>query len=89
MGTHRLFNRDYGRKNCSFSTSVGKYCHLLTNVRFLHPIKKKRFQFDLLLKVFEDDEKAASSTNKRPGTVGRASQSQRENKKTVGLQVRQ
>lgn len=43
----------------------------------------------MLLKLFEDDEKAASSANKRPGTVGRASQSQRENKKTVGLQVRE
>ncbi|XP_075883468.1 unconventional myosin-Va-like [Nelusetta ayraudi] len=50
----------------------------------------KNSKFDLLLKLFEDDEKAASSAVlKRPGTVGRASRSQRENKKTVGLQFRQ
>ncbi|TKS73569.1 Unconventional myosin-Va [Collichthys lucidus] len=48
----------------------------------------KNSKFDLLLKLFEDDEKAASSTNKRPGVLGRAGQAQRENKKTVGLQDR-
>lgn len=45
------------------------------------------FQFDLLLKLFEDDEKATISTTKRGSAVGRAGQ--RENKKTVGLQVRE
>ncbi|XP_027128874.1 unconventional myosin-Va-like [Larimichthys crocea] len=49
----------------------------------------KNSRFDLLLKLFEDDEKAASSTNKRTGVLGRAGQAQRENKKTVGLQFRQ
>lgn len=46
------------------------------------------FQFDLLLKLFEDDEKAQSSANKRTSVMGRAGQAQRDNKKTVGLQVR-
>ncbi|KAG8012720.1 Unconventional myosin-Va, partial [Nibea albiflora] len=49
----------------------------------------KNSKFDLLLKLFEDDEKAASSANKRTGVLGRAGQAQRENKKTVGLQFRQ
>ena len=42
---------------------------------------------DFLLKLFEDDEKAANTTNKQSNT-GRSGQTQRENKKTVGLQVR-
>ncbi|XP_067446055.1 unconventional myosin-Va-like isoform X1 [Thunnus thynnus] len=48
----------------------------------------KKSKFDFLLKLFEDDEKAASSTNKQTNT-GRSGQTQRENKKTVGLQFRQ
>uniref|UniRef100_A0A3B4Y3U0 Unconventional myosin-Va-like n=1 Tax=Seriola lalandi dorsalis TaxID=1841481 RepID=A0A3B4Y3U0_SERLL len=48
----------------------------------------KKSKFDLLLKLFEDDEKATSSTKKLTGISGRAGQSQRDNKKTVGLQVR-
>ncbi|KAM9352451.1 unconventional myosin-Va-like [Symphorus nematophorus] len=46
----------------------------------------KNSQFDLLLKLFEDDEKAPSSTNKRTARGGPA---QRDTKKTVGLQFRQ
>ncbi|XP_073327527.1 unconventional myosin-Va-like [Pagrus major] len=49
----------------------------------------KNSKFDLLLKLFEDDEKAPSSTNKRTSVIGRASQAQRDTKKTVGLQFRQ
>uniref|UniRef100_A0A3B4YES3 Unconventional myosin-Va-like n=1 Tax=Seriola lalandi dorsalis TaxID=1841481 RepID=A0A3B4YES3_SERLL len=49
----------------------------------------KKSKFDLLLKLFEDDEKATSSTKKLTGISGRAGQSQRDNKKTVGLQFRQ
>lgn len=50
--------------------------------------EKWSFQFDLLLKLFEDDDKAPSSTNKRTSVIRRAGQAQRDNKKTVGLQVR-
>ncbi|CAK6961537.1 unconventional myosin-Va-like [Scomber scombrus] len=46
----------------------------------------KNSKFDLLLKLFEEDEKAPSSTNK-PTNTGRPGQ--RDNKKTVGLQFRQ
>ncbi|XP_058500889.1 unconventional myosin-Va-like [Solea solea] len=49
----------------------------------------KKSKFDLLLKLCEDEEKAASSTNKLTSTIGRAGQSQRDKKKTVGLQFRQ
>uniref|UniRef100_A0A671VJL4 Myosin VAb n=1 Tax=Sparus aurata TaxID=8175 RepID=A0A671VJL4_SPAAU len=49
----------------------------------------KNSKFDLLLKLFEDDEKAPSSTNKRTSVTGRAGQAQRDSKKTVGLQFRQ
>ncbi|XP_068578522.1 unconventional myosin-Va-like [Cebidichthys violaceus] len=50
----------------------------------------KKSKVDWLLKLFEDDETATSSTNKHKSTVtGRAGQSQRDNKKTVGLQFRQ
>ncbi|XP_035498250.1 unconventional myosin-Va isoform X2 [Scophthalmus maximus] len=49
----------------------------------------KNSKFDLLLKLFEDDEKATSSTNKPTGNIGRAGPSRRDNKKTVGLQFRQ
>ncbi|XP_008287954.1 unconventional myosin-Va-like [Stegastes partitus] len=49
----------------------------------------KNSKFDLLLKLFEDDEKPTSSANKRSSTTGRAGPSQRDNKKTVGLQFRQ
>uniref|UniRef100_A0AAQ4QYX5 Myosin VAb n=1 Tax=Gasterosteus aculeatus aculeatus TaxID=481459 RepID=A0AAQ4QYX5_GASAC len=38
---------------------------------------------------FQDDEKATSSRNTRASVTGRAGQSQRDNKKTVGLQFRQ
>lgn len=50
--------------------------------------EKWSFQFDMLLKLFEDDEKATSSANKRTRITGRAGQAQRDNKRTVGLQVR-
>ncbi|KAM6926565.1 unconventional myosin-Va-like [Lycodopsis pacificus] len=50
----------------------------------------KKSKVDWLLKLFEDDEKATSSRNKRkPTATGRAGQTQRDNKKTVGLQFRQ
>ncbi|XP_054476704.1 unconventional myosin-Va-like [Anoplopoma fimbria] len=49
----------------------------------------KKSKVDWLLKLFQDDEKAASSTNKRTSVTGRAGQAQRDNKKTVGLQFRQ
>ncbi|KAF3688717.1 Unconventional myosin-Va Dilute myosin heavy chain [Channa argus] len=49
----------------------------------------KNSKFDLLLKLFEDDEKATNSTDKPTGIIGRVGQTQRENKKTVGLQFRQ
>ncbi|XP_039989596.1 unconventional myosin-Va-like [Xiphias gladius] len=49
----------------------------------------KKSKFDLLLRLFEDDEKARSSTKKPTSNTGRAVQSQRDNKKTVGLQFRQ
>uniref|UniRef100_A0A8D3AKF4 Myosin VA n=1 Tax=Scophthalmus maximus TaxID=52904 RepID=A0A8D3AKF4_SCOMX len=47
----------------------------------------KNSKFDLLLKLFEDDEKATSSTNKPTGNIGRAGPSRRDNKKTVGLHI--
>lgn len=46
----------------------------------------KKSQFEMLLKLFEDDGKASSSTKKQ-STTGRSGQT--ENKKTVGLQFRQ
>ena len=46
------------------------------------------FQFDLVLKLFEEDDEAKGSTKKRTGATGRAGPSQKDNKKTVGLQVR-
>ncbi|XP_034540963.1 unconventional myosin-Va-like isoform X2 [Notolabrus celidotus] len=49
----------------------------------------KKSKFDLLLKLFEDDEQAASSASKRSGVSGRGGQSKKDNKKTVGLQFRQ
>ncbi|KAI3370674.1 hypothetical protein L3Q82_007236 [Scortum barcoo] len=49
----------------------------------------KKSKFDLLLMLFEDDEKPASSANKRTSVTGRAGPAQRDNKKTVGLQFRQ
>ncbi|XP_072242124.1 unconventional myosin-Va-like [Leuresthes tenuis] len=45
----------------------------------------KKSKFDLLLKLFEDDDKA----NKPTGIAGRAGPTQKDNKKTVGLQFRQ
>lgn len=42
----------------------------------------------MLLKLFKDDEKTPSSARKRTSVIGRAGQAQRDNKKTVGLQVR-
>ncbi|XP_042351953.1 unconventional myosin-Va-like [Plectropomus leopardus] len=49
----------------------------------------KKSQVDWLVKLFEDDEKATSSTNKRTSVTGRSSQTKRDTKKTVGLQFRQ
>uniref|UniRef100_A0A3Q3KQ43 Myosin VA n=1 Tax=Mastacembelus armatus TaxID=205130 RepID=A0A3Q3KQ43_9TELE len=49
----------------------------------------KKSKFNLLPKLFEDDEKATVSTNKPTSIIGRSSQTQRDNKKTVGLQFRQ
>uniref|UniRef100_A0AAQ5Z040 Myosin VAb n=1 Tax=Amphiprion ocellaris TaxID=80972 RepID=A0AAQ5Z040_AMPOC len=49
----------------------------------------KHSKFDLLLKLFEDDEKPTGSPSKRSSGTGRAGPSQRDNKKTVGLQFRQ
>uniref|UniRef100_A0A3P8U7W6 Myosin VAb n=1 Tax=Amphiprion percula TaxID=161767 RepID=A0A3P8U7W6_AMPPE len=49
----------------------------------------KHSKFDLLLKLFEDDEKPTGSPSKRSSSTGRAGPSQRDNKKTVGLQFRQ
>ncbi|XP_011474322.1 unconventional myosin-Va [Oryzias latipes] len=47
----------------------------------------KKTKFDFLLKLFDEDDKGTGSPNKL--TPGRAGQSQRDNKKTVGLQFRQ
>ncbi|KAM9753748.1 LOW QUALITY PROTEIN: unconventional myosin-Va-like [Menidia menidia] len=47
----------------------------------------KKSKFDLLLKLFEDDDK--SSANKTTGIAGRAGPTPKDNKKTVGLQFRQ
>ncbi|XP_028285776.1 unconventional myosin-Va-like isoform X2 [Parambassis ranga] len=49
----------------------------------------KKTKFELMLKLFEDDEKAAISASKSTSVIGRAGPSQRENKKTVGTQFRQ
>lgn len=49
--------------------------------------EKLSFKFNLLLKLFEDDEKATNS-NKLTSSIGRAGQTTRDIKKTVGLQVR-
>nr|XP_033490156.1 unconventional myosin-Va-like [Epinephelus lanceolatus] len=49
----------------------------------------KKSKVDWLVKLFEDDEKATSSTNKRSSVTGRAGPTQRDNKKTVGFQFRQ
>ncbi|XP_029289652.1 LOW QUALITY PROTEIN: unconventional myosin-Va-like [Cottoperca gobio] len=49
----------------------------------------KKSQVDWLLKLLEDDEKVTRSTNKRTSVTGRAGPTQRDNKKTVGLQFRQ
>ncbi|KAM9854202.1 unconventional myosin-Va-like [Aulostomus maculatus] len=46
----------------------------------------KKSKWDFLLTLLEDDEKAASSTNRRTNTSGKT---QKDNKKTVGLQFRQ
>ncbi|XP_015256012.1 PREDICTED: unconventional myosin-Va [Cyprinodon variegatus] len=48
----------------------------------------KKSKFDLLLKLFEDEEKNKASTNKLSSS-GRAGKAQRDTKKTVGLQFRQ
>ncbi|XP_019712516.1 unconventional myosin-Va-like [Hippocampus comes] len=58
------------------------------NEEQIHVLQKSKFDF--LLKLFVGNEKATSSTN-RPATsiTGRSGQSQRANKKTVGLQFRQ
>ncbi|KAM4553693.1 unconventional myosin-Va-like isoform 1-T1 [Fundulus diaphanus] len=49
----------------------------------------KKSKFDLLLKLFEDEEKPKVSTNKFASITGRAGKAQRDIKKTVGLQFRQ
>ncbi|MEQ2261762.1 Unconventional myosin-Va [Xenotaenia resolanae] len=49
----------------------------------------KKSKFDLLLKLFEDEEKTKVSTNKFSGTTGKAGKAQKDTKKTVGLQFRQ
>uniref|UniRef100_A0A669CRM2 Myosin VAb n=1 Tax=Oreochromis niloticus TaxID=8128 RepID=A0A669CRM2_ORENI len=49
----------------------------------------KNSKFDLLLKLFEDDEKAANSSNKLTSSIGRAGSAKKDTKKTVGLQFRQ
>ncbi|XP_013869025.1 unconventional myosin-Va [Austrofundulus limnaeus] len=49
----------------------------------------KKSKFDLLLKLMEEEEKGKSSTSRLSGILGRAGQSQRDTKKTVGLQFRQ
>ncbi|KAM9375860.1 unconventional myosin-Va-like isoform 2-T2 [Pholidichthys leucotaenia] len=49
----------------------------------------KKSKFDLLAKLFADDEKATSLSNKRSSTTGRAGSTQKDSKKTVGLQFRQ
>ncbi|XP_029010006.1 unconventional myosin-Va-like isoform X2 [Betta splendens] len=48
----------------------------------------KNSKFNLLLKLFEDDEKA-TNPNKFSGITGRSGQNMRDIKKTVGLQFRQ
>lgn len=91
--TLELFNHNYWRKYTHFFQfqieNTATCCSMIT-LCFVTLISKKNicFQFDLLLKLFEDDEKAPSSTNKRTSVTGRAGQTQRETKKTVGLQVR-
>uniref|UniRef100_A0A672IAL7 Myosin VAb n=1 Tax=Salarias fasciatus TaxID=181472 RepID=A0A672IAL7_SALFA len=45
--------------------------------------------FNLLLKLFEDGEKASGSPSKKSGVSGRAGPTQKDNRKTVGLQFRQ
>uniref|UniRef100_A0A8C9YAM2 Myosin VAb n=1 Tax=Sander lucioperca TaxID=283035 RepID=A0A8C9YAM2_SANLU len=57
------------------------------NEEQINVLKKSKVVW--LLKLFEDDEKATSSTNKRASVTGRTGQTQRDNKKTVGLQFRQ
>ncbi|XP_063758462.1 unconventional myosin-Va-like isoform X2 [Eleginops maclovinus] len=57
------------------------------NEEHLNVLKKS--QVDWLLKLFVDDDKATRLTNKRSSVTGRAGPSQRDNKKTVGLQFRQ
>ncbi|XP_041853636.1 unconventional myosin-Va-like [Melanotaenia boesemani] len=47
----------------------------------------KKSKFDLLLKLFEDDDKGTGFSNKL--TSGRPGPTQKDNKKTVGLQFRQ
>uniref|UniRef100_A0A3Q4HGI0 Unconventional myosin-Va-like n=1 Tax=Neolamprologus brichardi TaxID=32507 RepID=A0A3Q4HGI0_NEOBR len=49
----------------------------------------KKSKFDLLLKLFEDDEQAANSSNKLTSSIGRAGSAKKDTKKTVGLQFRQ
>ncbi|XP_047451956.1 unconventional myosin-Va-like isoform X2 [Mugil cephalus] len=49
----------------------------------------KKSKFELLLRLFEEDEKAKRSGNKPASVTGRAGPAPRDNKKTVGLQFRQ
>lgn len=86
-----LFNHNYWRKCGNVWISDWKHCHLLSHedaVFGVSDLWKWTFKVDWLLKLFEDDEKATSSRNTRANVTGRAGQSQRDNKKTVGLQVR-
>ncbi|XP_068459809.1 unconventional myosin-Va-like [Clinocottus analis] len=57
------------------------------NAEQINALKKSKV--DWLLKLFEDDEKATSSAKKRSRSTERTGQTQRDNKKTVGLQFRQ
>ncbi|XP_034391292.1 unconventional myosin-Va-like isoform X1 [Cyclopterus lumpus] len=57
------------------------------NAEQINALKKSKV--DWLLKLFEDDEKTTSSAKKRSSVTGRTGPTQRDNKKTVGLQFRQ
>ncbi|KAM3869682.1 unconventional myosin-Va-like [Diretmus argenteus] len=56
------------------------------NEEQIHVLKMSKL--DLLLKLFQEDEKATSSSSSR-SMAARPGQAQRDNKKTVGLQFRQ
>lgn len=84
-----LFNHNYLMEYTHFSIldlNTAICCSVITLYSGALMSKKLSFQFDLLLKLFDDDEKATNS-NKPTSMIGRAGQTQRDNKKTVGLQV--